>query len=99
MTETKSFVYLIRKEAIYNHQILGVFTTEEKAKAAFNTFYEQVKSIEDKGFYNDFDGHHTYNLYKIPLDECFSLIADGHFCESYEEDEFQNLSYSIIGRD
>jgi hypothetical protein len=95
---TKVKVYLIRKEAVYNHEILGVYSTLKLAKQAFKDMYRKIEANKED-WHSDFDGHHDYYIYKIPLDKPFSTLEDGRFLEN-PECKIRELKYTpLIAKD
>lgn len=91
-------IYLIRKEAVYNHEILGVHTSLNRAKTAFIKLYNDIKNSDKEKWNCDFDGHHNYFIYEIPVNKHFSIIDNGRFRENLDF-KVHELKYETISND
>lgn len=55
-------VYTITRHGVYDHGLLGIFTTEAKARECAE------KATQDVGYHADGDGYHDFRLDVCPVD-------------------------------
>lgn len=93
MTKTKKekqSVYVITQEAIYRHDIIGVWLSKAQALNGFKAFIkEETKKREGQSFLYPYrgalDGHHEYVLHKVLIGERIEESVEG------QELEYQGL--------
>ncbi len=80
-------LWIITQEAIYRHKILGIYKSREDALAGFQKYYEEIKASlisNNKYGWNDFDGHHNYQLYNVDYGEHIKRSSNSETLE-YEK--------------
>ena len=77
-------IYVVVREGVYRHEILGLFSDADKAKDVAHTACEK-----------DVDDYHTYDIYKGTVDQTVEdLVREGF----YRRYDFQRDKDGIIRR-
>ena len=70
--------FYITKKAVYLHGVYGPYKTRDEAVTAFESAYDAVRKKADRGYWNEFDGHHEYRLIEgLPVFDGATMKVDG----------------------
>lgn len=62
-------VYLVVQQAVYRHKIMGAYTGLWEAQQAIERYINSDDTKHDFGGCDDADGHHTYEICTLVVDQ------------------------------